>query len=132
MLPDQELDDRQLKYFGASLGALLGVFACLAYWRFASVEAAWALVAASIVLTSVYYLIPQTRRSIYQGFRKITYPIQVVMTYVVLGVVYYGLLTPIGWVLRAKGVNLRKKSESESLWRKREVASEPSRYFKTY
>lgn len=132
MLTNQELNDRQLKWFGLSLGGLIAVFGGIAYWKFSAEKTAWGLVIVAVVLTIIYYVIPSTRRPIFRVFRMITYPIQLVMTFVVLGIVYYGLLTPIGWIMRLRGLNLSKKSDAESLWNQRDEDIESSRYFKTY
>ena len=132
MFVQQDLTDRQLKYFGASLGALVLAFAFLAHWKWGADRVAIVLAVIAVGLTIAYYVFPGTRRSIYKGFVWITRPIQLVMTALVLGVVYYGVLTPIGFFLRIGGVNLRKKQESESLWANRKDQNEPSGYFKTY
>ncbi|NND99622.1 MAG: hypothetical protein HKN47_20080 [Pirellulaceae bacterium] len=129
----QELNDRQLRYFGASLAALLWVFAAVAYWKWNSANIATALTVSGLLLIGVYYLIPNTQRGIYNAFRKITHPIQVVMTIIILGIVYYLVLTPIGLLLRLGGYGLKRQNDGQtSHWSKRDRPNQASRYFDTY
>lgn len=133
MLSHSTLNDRQLRYFGASLAALLLVFAGLAFWKWHSAIASTILILLAALLVLIYYLFPSSQRRIYNVFRKVTSPIQLVMTAMILAVVYFVVLTPIGWMLRGSKVNIRRESEDQStFWLKRNKPSEPSRYFDTY
>ena len=115
------------------MSALILVFAALAYWKWQSPLAAGILASIAIVMLLVYSFVPSTRRPIYQGFRKITHPIQLIMTAIILGVVYYVILTPIGCLLRFRGIDVRSKpGDDESYWTPRTESKDPSSYFRTY
>ena len=128
-----QVSDRQLRYFGLSLAALLMVFAALAHWKWQSPVAGGVLLGFAITLSVVYYAASATRRPIYRAFRTLTYPIQFFMTAVIMAIVYYGIVTPIGLMLRLRGIGIRARDEvKESHWVAREETREPSSYFHTY
>ncbi len=131
MLPIREPTSSQLRYFGCATAIMLTAVAALFHYRLGFTRSAAAIVVFAIVLAVVYYAIPATQRAIYRIFMQITYPIQMTVTFVVLAIVYFGLLTPIGICLRWRGVDVRKPQEGESLWVERK-SREPSDYFKTY
>ncbi|TWU06392.1 SxtJ family membrane protein [Stieleria varia] len=132
MFAQQELTDQQLKYFGLSLSGLLLALAAVTYWTWHAGIVAAGLVIGAVVLLAIYYATASARRPIYRGFRIITFPIQWMMTWIVLGLVYFLVLTPIGLVLRLAGKSLRQKYPDSSLWQPRTKEDEPSGYFKTY
>ena len=133
MLSQSMLSDRQLRYFGLSLAALFLAFAGLAFWKWQATAVGAILVVIATLLVLVYYLVPSSQRPIYGAFRKVTTPIQIVMTVILLAVVYFLVLTPIGWMLRWSRVNIRRKSKDyQTFWVKGGKPSELSRYFDTY
>jgi len=128
-----QLSDRQLRYFGASLAALLVALAALAHWKWQSPITGGVLLACAVVLFVVYYAVAATRRPIYRAFRAFTYPIQWFMTAVILAIVYFGIITPIGLMLRLRGIGIRTTGQAkQSYWVARQDSSEPSSYFHTY
>lgn len=136
MLKPQRLTDRQLRWFGLSLGGLPLAIAAVMAWRHAGLSA-WTIGLGSLAVGTwlVYYGLPHLQRPIYDGFLRITYPIQLVMTGVILGGVYYVVLTPIGWWLRFRGydpLSLRKPDAATSYWQPRREPAEADRYFKTF
>ncbi|QDT09055.1 hypothetical protein [Planctomycetes bacterium K23_9] len=129
----RELNDQQLRYFGASLAGLFVAFGAVAYWNWQANSVAAGLTAFGVILAAIYYLAPNTRRPIYRGFAAVTKPIQVVATIIILAIVYYGILTPIGVILQCSGRGLRSDApHSDSFWTDCKTASKPSRYFDTY
>ncbi len=128
-----ELSNHQLRYFGGSLALSLVAFAALARWKWQSPATAVALLAIALFLATIYYAVPATRRPTYRVFRAITYPVQLIMTAVILAAVFFGILTPIGLVLRLRGINLRKKAKAaDSHWTAKGEPAAPSSYFNTY
>ena len=98
MLMQHNMSDSQLRYFGTSLVAMLLIFAALFHWRWQIDVIAGLLAVIGATIGVVYYAMPTTQRSIYNGFRKLTYPIQLIASAVILAVVYYAVLAPIGSV----------------------------------
>lgn len=137
MLPPQPLTDRQLRWFGLSLSGLILILGILISWRW---QTTIPVVVGSIlaaVLSTVFYAVPSSRRPIHRAFSVLVYPIQYVATIVILGIVYFGIVTPIGIFLRLRRYDpLARKgggdSPVESFWIRREPPPPDDRYFKTY
>lgn len=77
------------------------------------------------------------------GFLKATYlasayaalPIGLVVSYIILGVIYYLVLTPVGLLLRLRGydpLNLRFEHEADTYWIERGTAPDADRYFRQF
>jgi len=139
------LTDRGLFWFGGSLAALLTTLGLLISWRTSQPLYFYLALALALGTGIVFYAVPATRRPLYNGFTWLTYPIQLLATWVLLGIVYFGILTPIGIFLRLRGYDsLRRRSRWEALdrehrrvtdasyWIEREEVQDPQRYFKTY
>ncbi|MGB7346568.1 MAG: hypothetical protein WBD20_20270 [Pirellulaceae bacterium] len=129
----RELDDHQLRYFGLSLCGLIMAFAGLAYWKWQASTASGVLCVASVALAVAYYAVPSSQRRIYQGFTWLTRPFQLFATIVILAIVYFVIVTPIGIVLRLRGRSVAKSdADAETFWIRCEDVSKSSRYFDTY
>jgi len=129
----RELNDSQLRYFGLSLAGLFACFGLLAYWKWQSPLIAGCLGLVSLLIAVVYYTIPSTQRRIYQGFTTLTRPIQFIATVLILAIVYYGVLSPIGLILRLFGHSVRKKDDAPSThYSDCSPTPSASRYFDTY
>ena len=73
-------------------------------------------------------LLPRTIRPLYLLLGWATWPIGVVVSTVLVGLLFYGLMTPIGWALRLRGRDsllLRSdpRTETGSLWFERTSAA---------
>lgn len=134
MLPITPLDRRQLRYFGIALASLFWVLAVLAVWRWQATGIAGFFAVAGILVAAVYYLRPASQQPIYLWFRRVTYPIQLLVTVVLLAGVYFLLITPIGALLRLRGISVRRKPDPHqpTYWSPLEHSGDVSRYFDTY
>ena len=134
MIPYKPPTQRQLRLFGIALTTLLLGVAGLLTWKWQATTAAIVVAIFAVALLVVYSLVPSTREPIYAAFRRLTYPIQWLATGMILAVVYVLLITPIGGLLRLKGITVRKKihADQDSYWIAVEDATEPSRYFDTF
>jgi hypothetical protein len=100
MQQDKEL--KQLRSFGLLVG---GIFAVLGLWpavvRGAEVRL-WGIVVA--VLLMVPALVhPRSLRLSYRLWMALGQGLGWLNTRIILGLVFYGLFTPIGWVMRLRG-----------------------------
>ena len=74
-------------------------------------------------------------RWLYVGLSYLTYPIGLVISSAVLVLFYYGVLTPIGLVLRVCGydpLQQRATSRTTSYWRARPGPRRPADYFRQH
>jgi hypothetical protein len=127
---------RELNQFGFIWLGFLVLFGVIAYFKFSSPLAArWLWVAAAVV-PIVGWLAPAFMRLVFLGMSYLAWPIGFVVSHVVLAVVYYLVLTPIGLLTRLFGYDSMKKRfdpEAESYWVDRSPeAVEPKRYFRQF
>lgn len=125
--------DGELRWFGPLFLLFSGMIGAVVRWRFDSPQLAtwvWALGGATVV---VYYLFPQSRRTIFMAWLGAVYPIGWVLSHILLGVVFYFVVLPIGLLLRlARYDPLTRKFDQKvtSYWIEREPSSDPRKYFR--
>ena len=123
---------RQLLVFAAAWLVFFGAIA-LSFWRHGRlpVAAAAAGVAVGVPLVGAAYR--PVLRLAYLGLSYATYPVGVVVSYVVLALVYFVALTPIGWIMRLFGhdpLGRRFEPARATYWVTREPARLVDSYFK--
>ena len=81
-------------------------------------------------------MVPAFMRLVFLGMPFLAWPIGFVVSHVVLAVVYYLVLTPIGLLTRLFGYDSMEKRfdpEAESYWFKRSIKRvESKRYFRQF
>lgn len=78
---------------------------------------------------------PAWLRPIYLALAVITFPIGLVLSYVLIAVLFYGVFTPIGLVLRLVGRDPLKRQfdpDADTYWEKREPVESVERYFRQF
>ena len=127
--------DRQLRQFASIVVPLCALLlAALVWWRLGQRALSWGILAAAAVIAISGLLRPALARPIYLGWIYVSYPIGWVVGHVMIGIVFYIVVTPIGLVMRAVGRDpLRRKFDATcaSYWERR-VASDRTRYFRQF
>jgi ABC-type uncharacterized transport system permease subunit len=122
---------RQLLVFGGAWLVFFGLWGGTAWRRGhpALAETLW-LVAAVVPLAGA--LSRRILRHVYVGMSYVTYPVGLVASYIVLSLVYFLALTPIGLTMRLLGHDpLSRKIEPKatSYWNPRNKTKKPESYF---
>jgi hypothetical protein len=138
-------DRRRLRGFGLAALAALAALGLWVWWRHslfgfalgdrAAEVAAWALWAAAGACGVLAAAAPACLRPLYLALSLLGAPIGLVVSYVVLAIVYYGILTPIGLAMRLAGRDpLHRKFDRSAgtYWVPRGGAPEPKRYFRQF
>lgn len=127
---------RQLRQFGAlwfpAFGALVGF---LLYRRLDNPAAAFAVWGVAAVITLVGLVSPRFMRLVYVGMMTLTFPIGWVISNIILLLVYYLVLTPIGIAMRLAGrdpMQRRPDRSAASYWIARSAETPTARYFRQY
>jgi len=126
---------RQLTVFGLLWLAFFGLFGGMSWWKtglLAEAGVFWAIGAALPALGLVW---PGVLRIVYLAASYATFPIGFVVSYVILAVVYYLVLTPIGLVSRLTGydpMQRRFDRSAKTYWTPREPEETTERYFKQF
>lgn len=124
-----------LCWFGLLQGLALAVIGGVVYWRFQAPLVAYGFWGVAAAFTVVYYAIPTARRWMYLGAMFATYPLGLVISYIVLSVIYFGLFTLIGLLLKLFGydpLQRRFNRQASSYWITRTEQRKPASYFRQF
>lgn len=94
--------DKELRQFGLLVG---GVFAVIGLWpvvfRGESLRL-WATILGGLLIV-LGGIVPQSLKQVHQGWMKIGHVLGSINTKIILGIVYFLLITPMGLVMRLMG-----------------------------
>jgi hypothetical protein len=96
---------------------------------------ATALWAVGVLAAGMVWISPEAGRRLYEGWMLAALPIGWTLSHLVLGAVYYLVLTPIGLVMRLMGRDpmLRRFDRAaKSYWIERSPRADPSRHFRQF
>ncbi|WP_413933223.1 SxtJ family membrane protein [Nitrospira sp. BLG_1] len=100
--PNHQATDKELGQFGLLVG---GAFAVIGLWpvvfRGESLRL-WAMVLGGLLII-LGGTVPQSLKPVHRGWMKIGHVLGAINTKIILGIVYYGLITPMGLVMRFMG-----------------------------
>ena len=128
-------ENRLLQLLGVLLPGLFAVSSASAGWVGPSRVAGslWAIGAVGAVLI---WIVPSAGRQLYVGWMLAAVPIGWTISHVVLAVVYYVVLTPIGLLMRLVGRDPMQRrldrSGSGSYWIERPPRRDSSSYFRQF
>ena len=128
---------RDLRLFAwVGFPGFLGVLALVLSTRglVAPLTAVW-IAAPALPVALLGALRPRAVRPIFLGLSLAGWPIGWVVSHIVLGVVYYLVVTPIGLALRLAGRDPMGRTfdrAAKSYWTERPPVGETARYFKQY
>ena len=129
------LDNLGLRKFGLTTGAIIVVlFAFLFPWIFdMATMPIWPWLIAGLLWVPAL-LIPRVLRPVYTTWMKIGHGIGWVNTRIILGVLFYVLVLPMGLIMRLFGKDpmARKLDESASSYRKKSVSEPKDRLEKPF
>ena len=95
-----------------------------------------ALAAIAVVVPVVGWVVPSFMRVVYVGLSYVAWPIGFVVSYVLLGAVYYLVVTPVGLITRAVGYDPMHRCfdpEAPSYWIERNDGERgPRSYFRQF
>lgn len=98
-----ELDRRGLREFGIMTGMIvLGLFGLFLPWLFEFNFPVWPWIVGSI-LVAWGLIAPNSLKPVYRGWMKFGLLLSRVTTPIVLGIVFFGVVFPIGAIMRLRG-----------------------------
>lgn len=122
---------RDLRVFGVLWLVFCGAFGVIAWWH-GSQGLAWTLWAAGVAASGPGLIVPQWLRPVYLAAIYAGYPLGLVGSFLLLVVVYYLVLTPIGVMMRLCGhdpLARRFRCGLPTYWKRREGMRPPHSYF---
>lgn len=121
-------------FFGVWLPLFLVVVGGLAAWRHGAVTtAAVILLTIAAISTLLGWIRPQALWIVYLLWLALAFPIGWVVSHLILGFVYFIVLTPVGLVMRAFGYDpmvRRYDRSATTYWVRREPQTDVQRYFR--
>lgn len=126
---------RDLKIFSILLIAFFGIVAWIVHSKWEATTAAVAIVVAVTVLGIACFLLPELARRVYVGWMIAVFPIGWVVSHLILAVIFYGVFTPFGLVMRLFRYDpMKRKFEPDtgSYWIKRTEQPKPEQYFRQF
>lgn len=94
---------------------------------------AYAVWGGGVVISVVGLLAPAFMRLVFVGLMYVTFPIGFVVAHVLLGAIYYAVITPIGLVMRVGGYDpMGRRGIRETYWQPRSGQRPRKRYFRQF
>lgn len=120
------------KWFGAVLFAFFAIVGALASWRVGSATAGYVPWGIGAVLALLYYAIRPLQVPLYKGWMHLVSPIGWVVSHLILGFIYYGVVSPIAVSMRIFGRDKleRRFVAHETYWTEHPPEIDPGRYFR--
>jgi hypothetical protein len=126
--------DRELRQFAVIFFLFFAVVAAIAYFR-GSVNAAATALTIGVLTGAIGYMRVAFVRPIYLGWMYAAYPIGWVVSHVVLAIVFYLLVTPVGWLMRLVRYDPLERQFSASAktyWSPIEARLDKTSYFRQF
>ena len=126
---------RELMWFGPLFALFGGMVGGIARWKFGAPEVAQWIWILSAVLIVLYYLLPPLRKWIFTAWIATVFPIGWLLSHVLLGLVFYLVVLPIGLLLRLSGydaLSRRLDPDATSYWIRRERSTDARKYFRQF
>ena len=125
-------EKRQTAQFVISICVAIGLLSVVVFYRFELVVPSVILFGISLLTGFLGSFGHQNRKWIENNFKRITLPIRLLVTLVLLALVYYLVVTPIGFLLRLRGRDIRKATVNDSTQWSQTVDRDLASYFHTY
>lgn len=140
---DLKPDARKLRQFGFIALAGFGLLAALAWSEAAlfsfglgdaRIAVSGGLAAVGVLAGLASLVAPRANLPLYLAITLIAYPIGLVLSYVLLALLFYGVITPVGLVVRLTGRDpmARGFSDDSSYWSRNLPARTKESYFRQY
>ena len=137
---DWKPDSKKLREFGFISVVAFGIMGSLLAWRAGCFQGSGHWTAPLVVWALGLWgllggLIPALVKPLYLGLMAIAFPIGYVVSHLLLGLLYYGLFTPLALFFRLIGRDpLQRKIDRKAptYWEKIETTPAPSSYFRQF
>lgn len=87
------------------------------------------------ILAVVAFIVPEVSRRLYVGWMIAAFPIGWTISHLMMGLIYYVLITPMGLLMRLCGrdsMGRRFEPERDSYWVPRDPPKDKKQYFRQY
>lgn len=127
--------NKELRNFGRIALIAMLIIALLFYWKGLALNWVLIIFSAGVVIFIVSLISLKLTRIIYLGLTLVTLPIGLAISYVLLAVLYFLLITPVGLLFRLIGRDLMHRNfdaDTKSYWYRRDPPKTLERYFRQF
>jgi carbamoyltransferase len=127
--------DRQLREFAAVAAVLLAVTAIWQLLTRGNLALAGGCAAIAVLAGLIGLARPRWLAPIFTSWMVLTFPLAWLVSTLVLAIIFYGLLTPLGLLFRLLGRDALDRTlpnDQDSYWRKKPAAENPERYLRQF
>lgn len=125
----------QMTGFGLIMAAFFGLLGAIFFFFTAYPTVAYVLWTIGLVVAGLYYLIPAFRRPMYLGWMYAILPLGWVVSHLLFAVIYFLIITPIGWIVRLFGRDSMQRklhAAPTTYWVEHRTGEHPNRYFRQF
>ncbi|MDA0832763.1 MAG: SxtJ family membrane protein [Planctomycetota bacterium] len=126
---------KMLQQFCVLLTIFGTLFAGVAYAKTGDPTVSLSIFVVALFLSVTGYFVPPFGRIVYVGMMIVTYPIGWTLSHLLLGGIFYLVITPLAIMMKLFGYDPMKRSIDKSAatyWQKRTPATSSKRYFQQY
>ena len=126
---------KELRVFGLCALAFLCLVGWMVFRRTGSLPVAGAVAGLGVVLAGLALTVPQVLRPVWVVLMVVNYPIGWVVTHVVMALIFYLVVTPVGVIMRLTGRDPMERAfdrSAKTYWKPRRPDSGSARYFRQY
>lgn len=127
---------REVRLFGGVWLPLALLILAGVLWRRTQLEWPAAVLAClAFLMALLAWSIPRVIRPLYVGAMYATSPVGIAVSWIVLGMTYYLVVTPFAWFMRRRGrdvLGLKFDRSATSYWVHHRPTEEKSRYFRQF
>jgi hypothetical protein len=131
-----EVSERTLRSFAALCFGVFGALFCLSWYRHSgeATLAGWISLGVAVLVGVPGLIKPSLVRPVFLAAITATHPIGRVMNVLLLGGLYYGLVTPLALVFRLAGRDVlrRQRPSGTTYWIAKDQVRDVSRYLRQY
>lgn len=126
---------RTLRVFALGLTILLGGIAA---WRYLVADeplVALVLAVVGLAIGVVGWLQPAWVRPVFVGWMILVFPLNWVVTHLLLAIIFYGMITPLAFYFRVTGRDLlgrRLRPDQETYWETKEIRDDARSYLRPF
>ena len=126
---------RELRQFGIIWLCFFAVLGSVIWYKRGTVELSLWLWSGALVVALAGFIMPAFMRLVFLGMSYLAWPIGWTISHLVLAVVYYVLITPIGLIMKMAGRDPMARQldrDADSYWKEHRPIEDAARYFRQF
>jgi len=126
---------KELRTFGLCALAFLALVGWIVFRRSGSMPMGASIAGVGFVLAVLGVSVPRALRPVWVVLMVINYPLGWVITHVVMAIIFYLVVTPVGIIMRLTGRDPMERAfdrTAKTYWKPRRTDSDSARYFRQY